>query len=124
MPVTVPTLDQIDPAETWQPWRPTAADPWGPKWAAHLYRRAAFGPSGEDLSEAERLGRECTLDLLLRGRPHAEEIVETLVDAGRIVAERDESAEQLRGWWLYCMIHGGHPLREKMTLFWHNHFAT
>jgi uncharacterized protein (DUF1800 family) len=22
------------------------------------------------------------------------------------------------------MMHGGHPLREKMTLFWHNHFAT
>jgi uncharacterized protein (DUF1800 family) len=22
------------------------------------------------------------------------------------------------------MLHGGHPLREKMTLFWHNHFAT
>ena len=36
----------------------------------------------------------------------------------------DEGGEQLRGWWLYCMLHGGHPLREKMTLFWHNHFAT
>jgi uncharacterized protein (DUF1800 family) len=22
------------------------------------------------------------------------------------------------------MLHGGHPLREKLTLFWHNHFAT
>ena len=22
------------------------------------------------------------------------------------------------------MLHGSHPLREKMTLFWHNHFAT
>ena len=22
------------------------------------------------------------------------------------------------------MLQGGHPLREKMTLFWHNHFAT
>ena len=36
----------------------------------------------------------------------------------------DEGGEQLRGWWLYCMLQGGHPLREKMTLFWHNHFAT
>ena len=27
-------------------------------------------------------------------------------------------------WWLYAMLEGGHPLREKLTLFWHNHFAT
>ena len=56
MAVTLATLDQIDPAEAWQPWQPSAADPWGRKWAAHLYRRAAFGPSREDLLEAERLG--------------------------------------------------------------------
>jgi hypothetical protein len=124
MPVTVPLPDQIDPAEAWQPWRPTPGDPWGPKWAAHLSRRAAFGASREELLEAERLGPEGTLDLLLRGRPHAEEVLEDLLDAGRIAAERDDSGEQLRGWWLYAMLQGGHPLREKLTLFWHNHFAT
>jgi hypothetical protein len=124
MAVTLPTLDQIDPAEAWQPWQPTIADPWGRKWAGHLYRRAAFGPSREDLHEAKRLGPQGTLDLLLRGRPDAEEVLETLVDAGRIAAEREDGGEQLRGWWLYCMLHGRHPLREKLTLFWHNHFAT
>ncbi len=72
MTVTFPTLDQIDPAEAWQPWQPTAADPWGRKWAAHLYRRAAFGASREDLLEAERLGLQGTLDLLCQGRPHAD----------------------------------------------------
>ena len=50
------TLDQIDPDESWQPWQPTAADPWGRKWAAHLYRRAAFGASRAYLLEAEGLG--------------------------------------------------------------------
>jgi uncharacterized protein (DUF1800 family) len=124
MAVTLPPLDRIDPAEAWQPWRPTAADPWGPKWAAHLYRRAAFGPSRQDLREAERLGPERTLDLLMGGRPHAGDVVETLVDSGRIAAERDDTAEELRGWWLYAMLQGGHPLREKLTLFWHDHFAT
>ena len=58
MAATLPTLDQIDPAVAWKPWQPTAADPWGRKWAAHLYRRAAFGASREDLIEAERLGLE------------------------------------------------------------------
>jgi uncharacterized protein (DUF1800 family) len=129
MAETLPPLDQIDPALAWQPWRPSAADPWGRKWAAHLYRRAAFGASRADLLEAERLGPEGTLELLLRGRPQAEEVKETLTDVGRIAAARDDRAvfsdgEQICSWWLYCMLQSGHPLREKMTLFWHNHFAT
>ena len=66
---TTPPLDQIDPAEAWQPWQPTADDPWGRKWAAHLYRRAGFGPSRAELLEAERLGLQGTLDLLLKGGP-------------------------------------------------------
>ncbi len=120
----LPTLNQIDPAEAWQPWQPTAADPWGRKWAAHLYRRAAFGANREDLREAECLGIQGTLDLLFQGKPYATEILETLIDVGRIAADDDEEGDQLRGWWLYCMLQGGHPLREKLTLFWHNHFAT
>jgi hypothetical protein len=124
MAKTLPSLDQIDPAEAWQPWQPTAADPWGGKWAAHLYRRAAFGASREDLLESERLGPQGTLDLLFRGRPQAESILEPLVEVGFEVAKCEDGGEQLRGWWLYAMLQGGHPLREKLTLFWHNHFAT
>jgi hypothetical protein len=125
MAVTLPTLDRIDPALAWQPWQPTAVDPWGRKWAAHLYRRAAFGASRDDLQEAERLGPQGTLDLLFNGRPHADEVMETLFDAGCIAAAVDDGGgEQLCGWWLYGMLESGHPLREKLTLFWHNHFAT
>jgi uncharacterized protein (DUF1800 family) len=122
MAAKLSSLDQIDPAEAWQPWQPTSADPWGRKWAAHLYRRAAFGASRAELVEAERLGIQGTLDLLLQGRPRSEDQEETLHDVGRIAA--DHGDQQLRGWWLYCMLHSGHPLREKLTLFWHNHFAT
>src|SRR5438270_2795267 len=118
------SLDPMDPTEAWQPWQPSSTDPWGRKWAAHLYRRTAFGPTRADLLEADRLGPEGTLDLLLRGRPQTTDVLETLQDAGRIAADRDDGGDQLRGWWLYCMLQGGHPLREKLTLFWHNHFAT
>ena len=120
----IPKLDEIDPVLAWQPWQPTTADPWGRKWAAHLYRRAAFGPNRDDLLEAERIGFQGTLDRLCHGTPWATEVLETLVDVGGIAAQGDEEGEQLRGWWLYCMLQGGHPLREKLTLFWHNHFAT
>jgi len=124
MPLSIPTLDQLDPSEAWAPWQPTAGAPWNRKWAAHLYRRAAFGPSRADLIEAERLGPQGTLDLLLGGRPNAEDMTATLVDVGDVAAAADDNGEQIRGWWLYAMLHSGHPLREKLTLFWHDHFAT
>jgi uncharacterized protein (DUF1800 family) len=31
---------------------------------------------------------------------------------------------ELRGWWLNRMATGSRPFQEKMTLFWHGHFAT
>ena len=31
---------------------------------------------------------------------------------------------ELRHWWLERMAHGPRPLQEKLTLFWHGHFAT
>jgi hypothetical protein len=122
MAAPYPALDKIDPAQAWQPWRPSPHDPWNRKWAAHLLRRAAFGASRADLLEAERLGHQGTLDLLLRGRPGAEDVREALTDAGRVAARHGD--EPLRDWWVYCMLHSLHPLREKLTLFWHNHFAT
>ena|SRR5437867_1872533 len=32
--------------------------------------------------------------------------------------------EELRAWWLDRMVRTPRPLEEKMTLFWHGHFAT
>ena len=117
-------LDKLDPADAWRAWAPSAAEPWDRKWAAHLYRRAAFGASNEELAQAVKAGPTDTLDLLLNGQPKAAEMLPTLTDVGRVAATRDGDGTQLRGWWLYCMLQGGHPLREKMALFWHNHFAT
>jgi hypothetical protein len=124
MAATARALDQLDPDEAWRAWEPSSSDPWCRKWSAHLYRRAGFGPSRANLLEADRLGPRGTLELLIRGKPEAGELLETLLDVGRIAAESDGSGQQLRGWWIYCILQGGHPLREKLTLFWHNHFAT
>lgn len=42
--------------------------------------------------------------------------------------ERDgkdrEQAREIQKWWLKRLIESGRPLEEKMTLFWHGHFAT
>lgn len=48
----------------------------------------------------------------------------------RLEANRAEQREQvrqlleLRGWWLKRMAQSPRPLQEKLTLFWHGHFAT
>ncbi len=106
MPAISKALEKIDPDEAWQPWKPTVGDPWCRKWAAHLYRRAGFGASREDLLEAERLGPEGTLEFRFRGRPDAAEVLETLVDIGRIAAASDDGGSQLRGWWLNAWSSG------------------
>jgi uncharacterized protein (DUF1800 family) len=125
----LPPLDQVDPARAWQPWEPDAKDPWDRKWAGHLYRRAAFGATFDELREAEKVGHQATLAKLLHGNDSLTSFFEI---EGAKVAKRYQTPQPFRpaqpfelpGWWLYCMLHTGNPLREKMTLFWHNHFAT
>ena len=36
---------------------------------------------------------------------------------------RGSGVDSLRAWWLRRMIQTPHPLKEKMTLFWHGHFG-
>jgi hypothetical protein len=116
-------LDKLDPAEAWQPWRPSDQDPWGPRWAGHLYRRATFGANPVELRRAVEAGPAATLDRLLKGEPGNAGVSTFLNGEGEKVARRD-NVNELRSWWVYCMLNSGHPLREKMTLFWHNHFVS
>ena len=120
-------LDHIDPAEAWAPWAPTPGDPWDRRWAGHLYRRAAFGASWPDLQAALDAGPEVTINRLLAGEEGHDEF-DRLMDElgpGNTPFQPQEGTEAgLQAWWLHRMVRTGHPLRERMTLFWHNHFAT
>jgi len=113
-------LNKVDRTEAWKPWTPTADEPWNRKWAAHLFRRAAFGATPAEIDRALTEGFPKTLERLLAGAPDASDLADVFSEAGGFF---DEPAN-LRIWWLYVMLEGGHPLREKLTLFWHNHFAT
>jgi uncharacterized protein (DUF1800 family) len=117
------SLTQVNPAEAWQPWEPTKNDPWNLKKAAHLYRRAAFGAAVPQLREAVRAGFASTLSRLLRGQSDADDRDQLLDKAGAEIA-REGNPDALRGWWVYLLLNSLHPLREKLTLFWHGHFAT
>jgi uncharacterized protein (DUF1800 family) len=119
----LPSLTKVDPATAWRPWQPDAEDRWNLKWAGHLYRRAGFGASPTELYEAVAKGFEATFDLLLPSEPRADRRERQLALDGDAIARRNNPVE-LRGWWLDRMYYTSQPLREKMALFWHNHFAT
>src|SRR6185295_14490216 len=112
----------IDPAWAWQRYQPSDRAPWNVKAAGHLLRRATFGATRAELDTALESGPQTTIDRLLAGRDEAahDSLWATMTQAVR----EGNNAAQLPALWLYRMLASPHPLREKMTLFWHNHFAT
>ena len=112
----------IDPRTAWERYRPSTESPWDLKKVGHLYRRAAFGASLEEMQSAVRDGPDRTISALLEGRADAE-ADRLWTTMSRSLAEAN-SADQISALWLYRMLYSPHPLREKLTLFWHNHFAT
>ncbi|MHC4369498.1 MAG: DUF1800 domain-containing protein [Planctomycetota bacterium] len=112
------TEKPADPRWAWVAYEPDDGRPWNLARAGHLYRRAAFGADWSQLQRALADGPQRTIDKLLQA------------DATEFNRTYDEyeaatgSVDQLRAWWLRRMIQTPHPLQEKMTLFWHSHFAT
>ncbi len=125
MPSTsLPPLEWLDPAQVWQPWEPDDRQPWNLKWAGHLYRRAAFGANLDELRDAVKIGHKAALARFLEPDPEKDKaFLQTAEMTGRATASL-RNTFKLRAWWVWCMLQSPNPLREKMTLFWHNHFAT
>jgi uncharacterized protein (DUF1800 family) len=70
------------------------------------------------VAEALSLGPQETLEraFLDRGDPSLHASIEPLLSAGGI--------ESLQAWWMSLILESGAPLRERMALVWHDHFAT
>jgi uncharacterized protein (DUF1800 family) len=85
---------------------------WNRALAAHLLQRAGFGATPAELNRAVAAGMDKTVEALLEFGDRA--------DAPATVHD----IESVRAWWVERMLDGRQPLREKLTLFWHGHFAT
>jgi hypothetical protein len=114
------TSTPADPAWAWARYEPGPDRPWNLRLAGHLARRAGFGATWAELESSLAAGPHATIDLLLQ--PVAEGASRSW-DANEEAAAGGGSAEGLRAWWLRRMLETTHPLLEKMTLFWHGHFA-
>jgi uncharacterized protein (DUF1800 family) len=107
---------------------------------ALLYRRAGFGLRSEELDQRAGAGYGAAVEELLAGLgdapdPSGDQIpVPTFPPyeraAGDPAARKALARTETQGilalqqWWLDRMIVTSTPLREKLTLFWHGHFAT
>src|SRR5579863_3843455 len=112
------------PARYFEPYVPDAANPFDAIKAAHLLRRAGFGAAPAEIAAAVAKGLEETIDDLFAEPEHEEEGFEYTFNAinGKFVNGADHGVCQ--AWWIYRMLASRAPLREKLALFWHGHFAT
>lgn len=88
---------------------------------AHLLRRAGFGATPAEVLVAAQQGRQATANALIA----YDQIAETVPPLPSSVNDvKSRRPDDLAAWWMARMISTQRPLQEKMTLFWHGHFAT
>jgi uncharacterized protein (DUF1800 family) len=127
--------------------QPLDAAQWDVFNAAHLLNRGGFGGSPSEIDAFYRLGFPAALDRFLNWQTehqsfplpeyHPPETLFQMTAEGPFLGvkpqvtpllppKRDgyQDIAMLRRWWLERMRQTQNPLREKMTLFWHGHFAT
>src|SRR6478672_2115108 len=112
----------------------------------HLLWRSAFGPMAENAASLDDISQKKLWELLLKTSAKApkklavaDNLVDGLVEGVKDLsmqsqAMKEETGRQRRQryreeiknlnlMWLNEMIHSQAQLREKMSLFWHNHFS-
>ncbi len=115
-------------------------DPYSGTWdqttARHLLKRAMFAPNAKQIAQAVADGLELTLEKLFAPSPdpglplnYNEQndpnvpIGSSWVNAA-ITQGLNYPQRSVRAWQLSLYLNEGVSLKEKMTLFWHNHFVT
>lgn len=99
--------------------------------------RFGFGADAAHLAAARRAGWDATVDDLFRRATGGRDAVPPTLpaverpgknaskdDKRKAATERKAQQLQIGTWWLERMVSADHGLTERMTWFWHGHFAT
>jgi uncharacterized protein (DUF1800 family) len=96
--------------------------------AAHLLRRMGFGGNPDEISDLESRGKSGAVDYLLNHQNINNQPLDDLLTASFNFSDPRDNTKfnqgEIRRWWFTRMVHTRRQFEEKMTLFWHNHFAT
>lgn len=90
---------------------------------AHLLRRFGLGASEAELDFYLQDGLNGAIDRLLDFRSVQEPYDYDLIDL-MAVNQQGVNPRAASLWWVLQLVTTRRPLQEKMTLFWHDHFAT
>jgi uncharacterized protein (DUF1800 family) len=100
------------------------------RYIEHLLRRVGFGARPDELEFYGGMTISDAVDVVVNYERIPDTVDANIGRSGYVnVTTRGAFAPQsniidARQRWLFRMVHSNRPLQEKMTLFWHNHFAT
>ena len=100
---------------------------WNTENAAHLLRRAGFAGSQAEVADLVKRGLEGSVDYLLNY-----ESIDNSALENQLKSEfrfdptelKSFSPSEVERFFIFRMTFTKRPLEEKMTFFWHDHFAT
>ena len=109
----------------WQPYESSGDNKWNLRRVVHLHRRAGFAANWSEIQRDLKAGPVAAVGRLLKGiasgaGSNFEQLSQTIGDAA--VASGNKT--RLQAWWMLKMLRSPDPLGERLTLMWHNHFAT
>lgn len=105
--------------ERLEPFVPGKDGPWNYSAAAHLARRLSFGSPRDLVNKIAGLGPRLAPATLLADREETPEM-KAVADSQRRIG----NTGSIQAWWAHRMLRGNSPARDKLALFWHDHFAT
>ncbi|NOX55571.1 MAG: DUF1800 domain-containing protein [Planctomycetes bacterium] len=119
--------NETDTVSVWTPYEPDDDAPWNLRRVVHLHRRVVFGACWSEIQRDLAQGPAAAVTRVIDGKVRAEGVPEGFEQLAGVIgaaAVDSGSAERLQAWWLYRCLFSPHPLEERLTLTWHNHFAT
>src|SRR5262245_30282167 len=111
----------------WSPYQSTSDAPWNLQRVVHLHRRAAFAATWPEIQRDLAGKPEEAVSRLLDGKSRVDGVPQDFDSLSTVIGQAaadSGSPERLKAWWLYRCLFTPHPLEERLTLMWHNHFAT
>jgi uncharacterized protein (DUF1800 family) len=113
--------------EAWARYEPTIEAPWDLRRVVHLHRRAGFAASWAEIERDLKDGPDASINRVLTGSSRAGVVVEDFESMAGLLADAAVASgdiNRLRAWWIFRMLASPDPLAERLTLMWHDHFAT